>query len=55
MAATEHDHHEEEPAAEQGEQWHGRHCDERAPREPRRAPGGVQRTVETATGGDQRP
>ena len=56
MAATQHDHQQqEEPADEQGEQWHGAHSDERAPREPRRAPGGVQRTVETADGGDPRP
>lgn len=55
MAATEPDRQEQDPADEQGEQWHGAHSDEQAPREPRRSPGGVQRTVETAAGGDHRP
>jgi len=55
MAEPEHDRLEQDPAEEQGEQWHGVHSDERALREPRRSPGGVQRTVETAAGGDQRP
>jgi hypothetical protein len=55
MAATQHDHQQREPADQQGEQWHGAHSDEREPREPRRTPGGVQRTVEPADGGDPRP
>jgi hypothetical protein len=55
MATTEHDHPELAPADEQGEQWHGAHSDEQALREPRRSPGGVQRTVDTAAGGDHRP
>jgi hypothetical protein len=55
MAVTEHEHAEPDPADQQGEQWHGAHSDPRALREPRRVPGGVQRTVDTAAGGDQRP
>ena len=38
---------ETEPADEQGEQWHGAHSNMRDTREPRRQPGGVQRTVST--------
>jgi len=34
-----------EPADEQGEQWHGTHSNMRDTREPRRQPGGVQRTI----------
>ena len=55
MAEPQHPRPEQDPADEQGEQWHGVHSDEQALREPRRSPGGVQRTVETAAGGDQRP
>ena len=43
-----------EPADEQGEQWHGVHSNERDLREPRRQPGGVQRTVAPECGGDHR-
>jgi len=38
-----------------GEQWHGAHSDSQALREPRREPGGVQRTVADDCGGDPRP
>ena len=38
-----------------GEQWHGAHSDPKALREPRREPGGVQRTVDPDCGGDPRP
>ena len=38
-----------------GEQWHGAHSDPKELREPRREPGGVQRTVESDSGGDPRP
>ena len=40
MAEPEHPHPEQDPADEQGEQWHGVHSDEQALREPRRSPGG---------------
>lgn len=43
-----------EPVDEQGEQWHGVHSKERDLREPRRQPGGVQRTVTPDCGGDHR-
>ena len=43
-----------EPEDEQGEQWHGAHSDMQEPREPRRQPGGVQRTVDR-DGGVARP
>jgi len=43
-----------DPADEQGEQWHGVHSIEHDLREPRRQPGGVQRTVEPDCGGDHR-
>lgn len=38
-----------------GEQWHGAHSDPQALREPRREPGGVQRTVDPECGGDPHP
>jgi hypothetical protein len=38
-----------------GEQWHGAHSDPQTLREPRREPGGVQRTVDPDCGGDPRP
>lgn len=37
---------ETEPANEQGEQWHGAHSNMQESREPRRQPGGVQRSVD---------
>ena len=43
-----------EPADEQGEQWHGVHSNEGDLGEPRREPGGVQRTVAPDCGGDHR-
>ena len=43
-----------EPADEQGEQWHGVHSKAGDLREPRREPGGVQRTVAPDCGGDHR-
>ena len=43
-----------EPADELGEQWHGVHSREGDLREPRREPGGVQRTVAPDCGGDHR-
>jgi len=42
-----------EPADEQGEQWHGAHSNMRDTREPRRQPGGVQRTVNNDDVADQ--
>jgi hypothetical protein len=41
-----------EPADEHGEQWHGVHSTMQDPREPRRQPGGVQRTVNSDGSGD---
>ena len=43
-----------DPADEKGEQWHGVHSNEHDLREPRRQPGGVQRTVGADCGGDHR-
>ena len=43
-----------EPADERGEQWHGVHSKQGDLREPRRDPGGVQRTVAPDCGGDHR-
>jgi len=42
-----------EPADEQGEQWHGTQSNMQDPREPRRQPGGVQRTVNSDGGEDR--
>ena len=47
--------HPTDRPGEQGEQWHGAHSDPQALREPRREPGGVQRTVDSECGGDPRP
>lgn len=44
-----------EPADEQGEQWHGVHSNPQEGCEPRRQPGGVQRTVTSDGAADQDP
>ena len=42
-----------EPADQLGEQWHGTHSNAQDPREPRRQPGGVQRSVNNDVGAEQ--
>ena len=55
MASDRGTNHPIEEPDEVGEQWHGTHSDPQALREPRRQPGGVQRTVDADCGGDPRP
>ena len=54
MAANRETNRSTDDPGQQGEQWHGAHSDMQEPREPRRQPGGVQRTVDS-DGGVARP